>query len=321
MYGYVYKTTNLINNKIYVGQHEGEFTSTYKGSGRYFRNALNKYGSDNFSVKVLEYCDDANTLNEREIYWIAYYKDHGFIMYNISKGGDGGDTYSGLSDDDKEAIKNKLRDHGYFATLTAEQLHEKAKRSWVTRKRLGHINIDMVKLREGLKRYYKSPEYFAKQAERRLLKDQERKQFLDKWLSEGHTCEVCGKVLTSYIGEGRFCSKSCAATHPHTQETKDKLAEMNRLGICGNKGKTFTQEHKDKISASHKGRKFTEEHKKRLSEAKKGKSTWNKGLTKEDQRIAKYARQVGTYHHSDETKRKISEARKLFEARKKNMEV
>ena len=33
MYGYIYKTTNLVNGKIYVGQHKGEFTEDYIGSG------------------------------------------------------------------------------------------------------------------------------------------------------------------------------------------------------------------------------------------------------------------------------------------------
>ena len=72
MYGYIYKTTNMVNGKIYVGQHKSnKFDSYYKGSGKLLHEALNKYGVDNFSVEVLEECDTAEYMNEREIYWIA----------------------------------------------------------------------------------------------------------------------------------------------------------------------------------------------------------------------------------------------------------
>lgn len=43
MYGYIYKTTNLINNKIYIGQHKHEkFDIKYFGSGYALVNAIKK---------------------------------------------------------------------------------------------------------------------------------------------------------------------------------------------------------------------------------------------------------------------------------------
>lgn len=46
MYGYIYKTTNLLNGKIYVGQHKAEKfePDKYLGSGTIFLEALQKYG-------------------------------------------------------------------------------------------------------------------------------------------------------------------------------------------------------------------------------------------------------------------------------------
>lgn len=45
MYGYVYKTTNIINGKMYIGQHKSEkFDESYKGSGVILTKALEKYG-------------------------------------------------------------------------------------------------------------------------------------------------------------------------------------------------------------------------------------------------------------------------------------
>lgn len=45
----------------------------------------------------------------------------------------------------------------------------------------------------------------------------------DQWLSEQHTCELCGKVMTAYYGSGRFCSVLCAKSFA----TKDKRNIIN----------------------------------------------------------------------------------------------
>lgn len=57
MYGYIYLTTNLINERKYIGQHtSSEFDPNYKGSGKILWQAINKYGWDNFSVRMLCPC-------------------------------------------------------------------------------------------------------------------------------------------------------------------------------------------------------------------------------------------------------------------------
>lgn len=70
MYGYIYKTTNLINNKIYIGQKKSnEFLNEkYLGSGKILRQAIDKEGKQNFKVELLEECESAQELNEREIF-------------------------------------------------------------------------------------------------------------------------------------------------------------------------------------------------------------------------------------------------------------
>ena len=91
MYGYIYKTTNLITGKIYVGQHKAKtFDKKYFGSGKYLKNALTKYGKDNFKIEVLCECDSFVDLNKAEVYYIDYYNavDH-LVGYNICIGGQG----------------------------------------------------------------------------------------------------------------------------------------------------------------------------------------------------------------------------------------
>ena len=51
----IYKTTNLINGKIYVGSDISNIPS-YLGSGKILKCAIKKYGKDNFQKEILDIC-------------------------------------------------------------------------------------------------------------------------------------------------------------------------------------------------------------------------------------------------------------------------
>lgn len=90
MIGYIYKTTNTINNKIYIGQHKSKKKDNfYLGSGKIIKQAILKYGKDNFTNDILEWCDTQEDLDEKEKYYIKLYKEEGYYLYNISDGGYG----------------------------------------------------------------------------------------------------------------------------------------------------------------------------------------------------------------------------------------
>lgn len=85
----IYKTTNLINGKFYVGQHNTSANDGYLGSGKILKQAICKYGKDNFKREILEHCDSEN-INEKEIFWIAELSaTDKNIGYNIAIGGSG----------------------------------------------------------------------------------------------------------------------------------------------------------------------------------------------------------------------------------------
>jgi len=111
IYGVIYKTTNLINGKIYVGKTTKPTEYNYFGSGKIISWAIDKYGLSNFTREILEECSTNKKLNIREIFWIKKLNstDHS-IGYNISKGGTGGDTYSNNPNKQKiiEKLKNKI---------------------------------------------------------------------------------------------------------------------------------------------------------------------------------------------------------------------
>lgn len=96
---YIYKITNKLNGKIYIGQHlipkYHETFRRYMGSGIAITEAYEKYGKENFDKEIIEYIDDDEKhehVSERERYWIAYYNCMTPNGYNISPGGEGGCT-------------------------------------------------------------------------------------------------------------------------------------------------------------------------------------------------------------------------------------
>lgn len=93
---YIYKTTNIINNKIYIGlsTRSPEESTAYYGSGLKLNKAIQKHGKINFIKEILEKdITNKSLLNSREIYWISYYNSTDkFKGYNITEGGTGGDT-------------------------------------------------------------------------------------------------------------------------------------------------------------------------------------------------------------------------------------
>lgn len=111
MCGYIYVTTNLINGKRYIGKHcysKKEIDPNYIGSGLNLQKSIKKYGIQNFTCKVIEYCDDIKTLNKQEKYWIQYYNATcSDMFYNIASGGDGGNLIANFSKKQKKIINDK----------------------------------------------------------------------------------------------------------------------------------------------------------------------------------------------------------------------
>lgn len=88
-YGYIYLTTNLVNGMRQIGQHSSPvFDKQYYGSGKLIKQALKKYGTENFKCEVIEQCYSFEELNQKEIFWIDFYHaDSDINFYNIAYGG------------------------------------------------------------------------------------------------------------------------------------------------------------------------------------------------------------------------------------------
>ena len=102
---YIYKTSNLINNTEYVGQHVGDINDTYIGSGLLLIRAIKKYGKENFQKEIIEQCKDIEELNEKEIFYIEKYDTLYPNGYNLRKGGNN----SLLSESTKKKISESRK--------------------------------------------------------------------------------------------------------------------------------------------------------------------------------------------------------------------
>jgi len=97
----IYKTTNLINGKQYIGKDKNN-DPNYIGSGADLKIAIKEYGKHSFKKEIIEHCNSINHLIERETYWLNYYNvENDPNFYNKTNKPFGN---SGLSEETKEKI-------------------------------------------------------------------------------------------------------------------------------------------------------------------------------------------------------------------------
>lgn len=92
---FIYKITNDINQKVYIGKTERSIEERFKEHCRAYRQercekrplyaAMKKYGTEHFHVELVEETDNPE---EREQYWIKFYNSYGSTGYNATMGGD-----------------------------------------------------------------------------------------------------------------------------------------------------------------------------------------------------------------------------------------
>lgn len=148
---YIYKITNNINGKIYIGKSKSPhsrfkrhlYVASHPDAGPHqfqpIHAALAKYGKDSFSFEIIEECNFENEIFAREIYWIAYcksnmtkYPEYG---YNLTDGGEGA---SGLFPSTETRAKiskaNDGENNGMFGQTHSVQTRQNMSKSQSLRK-------------------------------------------------------------------------------------------------------------------------------------------------------------------------------------------
>lgn len=114
-YGTIYKITNIKTGKVYIGKTtrslndrlQGHINSADRGDNFKLSRAIRKYGKENFIIEPIGFAEIRDELNEKEVYYINEYKSLE-TGYNMTIGGEGGNTYIDKSDEEMKAISEKI---------------------------------------------------------------------------------------------------------------------------------------------------------------------------------------------------------------------
>lgn len=197
----IYKIENKINGKVYIGQSvdiKRRFRThrynAYNDENKdvydlYLYTAIRKYGKENFTYTIIETCEE-KLLNERERYWVSYYKSNQKDFgYNLSDGGDSRYVKELTHNSNITAKKQKIDEIKDLLLNSDLSIQEIAKQFNMTTTSISNINRGRT---------------WACADSQYPLRDTRKKTF--------YYCEKCGKqVSTKY---SKLCKK-CDAERQH----------------------------------------------------------------------------------------------------------
>ena len=164
MHGLIYKITNKINNKLYIGLTTMSLKdrwSCHKSESRannstILYKSMRKYGEDNFIIEQIDIANNQLELEEKEIHWIDYYKSLSPNGYNLTHGGivstkQSDSTKLKKSNSQKKRYKNPIEKEKvlkgfkeFWLNASQEQLKDrsyKIKTSWTLERREKMSNV------------------------------------------------------------------------------------------------------------------------------------------------------------------------------------
>lgn len=209
MFYAVYKITNKINGKFYIGKHQTKnLDDGYMGSGKLIKAAIQKYGLENFEKQVLHVFKTEAEMNEAEKSLVILGED----SYNLAEGGQGGASVAAFGS------RNKGKKHSQEAIEKLRRKSSGKKHSLETKQKISESNKKT-------------------QSARSKMISQSLK---GRKLSEEHKLRLSIAAKRENLSDETRLKKSLAAkTRPsrkHTDETKEKLRIAACLRHLKNKG-------------------------------------------------------------------------------------
>lgn len=220
----VYKITNLLNGKIYVGQTifslRKRMWNHRSCKNTLIASKLKEYGEENFKIEVIDEAKNINCLNKKEIFWIKYFDCVVPKGYNITLGGKG-TLGNVLSKETKEKISKKAK--GRIGHNKGKKLSEET-RNKISLSRIGKYggennpNYGKIHSEETRKKIS-----IAKTGKK--LSEQSRKN-----ISEGH--KGIKKTLEQRKAMSDNCKHKIKVLNVQTGEKFDSLKAVNeKYGI------------------------------------------------------------------------------------------
>lgn len=245
----IYKITNKINGKTYIGKTEKSLNERWKhhlkhvkkGTNRYLYDAIRYYGINNFSIEKIEEVADKSELNQKEIYWIKQLKSNNKNFgYNMTEGGDGGkmsdaiykrlaDQKRGipLTDQHKKNVSDSLK--GVFVgRKLSEKWKQKISETLKKRYENGELKTDFLKI--GWKKGKDHPMYGKHHTEKTKKR---LSQVFTGW--NRNTPENIKKLKINSTGENNWQYKHITKDNLlgvilNETLTTDEICD--KLGIC-----------------------------------------------------------------------------------------
>jgi group I intron endonuclease len=303
MVGYVYITTNLVNNKQYVGQHKkSTFNPYYFGSGRLINYALKKYGKENFEVLPVAFYETLEDLNKGETYFIGHFKSHKYLGgYNMSTIANG----TIQTDESKKKVSESLKKYyaengssfvGFkFSEESKKKMSESAKgRKWTESQHVkmdgkepwnkGRLCTDEEKEKMSIAQQnsVKPRKPFSDETRARMSEASKKREVLKKERGYVVSQETRDKLSNSLKGK-----KRSIVTKMNMQVAQRKYFETNPGHATG---RVVSEESKRKSSESNKkywqekmlNPEFSKLHKERAGKKPNGFESWSKGVNLTD---------------------------------------
>ena len=197
----IYKITNLVNGKMYIGQHVTDnLDDGYMGSGKLIKRALSKYGVENFRKEWLGFYEDEEELNYMERVFVDETWVSRSDTYNLKIGGEGGWSYI-----NKHNLYNRIGMKGkHLAKETKQKISEATKGK----------NKGKTPWNKGKTNVYSQ-------------------ETLQKWSTSHsnhkHTVETKAKISAKVRGKNNpMYGKSAWKGKHHSEETKRKMSESRK---------------------------------------------------------------------------------------------
>lgn len=199
--GFIYKTTNCVNGKIYIGKHEfsenKKLNSSYLGSGVAIKRAIRKYGRKNFKREILKLCSSLNQLNGYETYYIIKLNaTNPSIGYNMMLGGIGF----------RSGVNNPC-----YNNPTANPFYNK-RHTQKTKELISKANKGRVPYNKGKKLLSEETRRKMSESAKKRMSIPENNPMFGKHWDEEH----------KQINREKHLGKR------HTEETKRKMSEMRK---------------------------------------------------------------------------------------------
>ena len=157
----IYKITNLVNGKIYIGQTTLPVDVRWRAhcakssckSGIQISYAIQKYGKDQFDFSVIEACSSVEELNIREVFWIKELNTLSPAGYNLCEGGNNGKKHEDTKLRISVANKGKLfsEEHKRALSEARKKLPMEIKTKNIKNAHTSEVRQKISKARTGVK--------------------------------------------------------------------------------------------------------------------------------------------------------------------------